>query len=437
MLSARHLPLILLPLVTFTGCGTVQELTQGGKVQHLAAASLEYAYTAMVSVNAGESLSALETRCKGKILVYKPENGFALVGYTRDTDAPVSVRPNLELNKASFLGGGQLAWAVGKVTAWSGGKITAWSGGKVTAWSGGQYMVIPENTGTWKQIRLEQGQQLAPRLGWGVKVAVIDTGIDLNHPAFAGSIDTDNMWDFVGGDALPQDEGLLGQGATGHGTNVAGIVLQIAPKVTILPLRVLGSDGSGDTSRVAAAIVYAVEHGAQVINLSLGSDKISMAVQGAINVAGANGVSVIASAGNTGDTNVTYPASLAFVKLTSAGLYSLSVGSVNATDQKSTFSTYGQQPKPLEIVAPGENVYAPAPNNRLAAWTGTSMSTPMISGALALALGERRLDQAFLENALMSYSANIYQNHLNDPYKDVLGKGRLDVENFLGHVVKP
>ena len=333
------------------------------------------------------------------------------------------------------MNGSVSSWAGGSVSSWAGGSVSSWAGGSVSSWAGGNYAPIPQNSIAWRQIRLEQAQRFATNLGNGVKVAVIDTGIDLKHPAFAGAILETEMWDFVGNDARPQEEGTLGIGAYGHGTNVAGIVLQIAPRAKILPLRVLGTDGSGDVTRVAAAINYAVSKGVQVINLSLGSDGESSAVKSAIKDATAKGVFVVSSSGNTGDQKVTFPASVAYEEK-SAGPYSLSVGSVDPRDLKSVFSTYGTEKKPLEIVAPGEKVYAPAPGNRMAAWSGTSMAAPMTSGALALALGQRlKVSKAELLEKMGVTATDIYNNSMNQAYKDMLGKGRLNIELFLTDAV--
>jgi subtilisin family serine protease len=396
--------------------------------------SLEYEYATDVQITPSDTPTALEAQYGGRVVVFQPEAGYAVLGFDGQNAKPMAAgkKLSLERNKGAFMGGGQLAWMGGSVTAWAGGSVTAWAGGSVTAWAGGVFTTVPANTAKWSQIRLEQGQRLASRLGAGVKVAVLDTGIDLNHRAFTNSISRTDMWDFVGNDAVPQEEGTFGVGAFGHGTNVAGIILQIAPRAQILPLRVLGPDGSGDVTRIAAAINYAVSKGAQVINMSLGSENKSSAVQSAIKAATDKGVWVISSSGNTGDQNVTFPASEAYVDKSTAGQYSLSVGSVNSLDLKSNFSTYGTEKKPLEIVAPGESVFAPAPGNMMAAWSGTSMAAPMASGAMALALGQTlKVNRAVLLDNLRTSAADIYNNGMNTLYKDLLGKGRLNVEQFL------
>ncbi|MDV6374014.1 S8 family serine peptidase [Deinococcus arenicola] len=335
-----------------------------------------------------------------------------------------------EPNRDVFSGGGSVTSTMnGKTSMWSGGKTSMWSGGKTSMWSGGQFSQIPENTALWQKIRLEEAQALAPGLGRGVTVAVIDTGLDLQHPAFAGSLSDPSTWyDFYAADTNPQEEGTLGTGGYGHGTNVAGIVLQVAPGAKIMPLRVLGPDGSGDVVMVAQAILWAADHGASVINLSLGSEESSRIVQDAIETVTAKKVMVVSSAGNSNLNKITYPA--ADARAEGSGAYNLSVGSVDLNDVKSSFSNYSSE---LEVMAPGEQVYAPAPDGRMAAWSGTSMAAPMVSGSLALALGQQ-LSPQNMTRQLTRRAADIYKVSGNKPYKDKLGeKGRLDLVEFLDH----
>lgn len=417
-----------LAISVLSACNTVAPPAAQGRAD-----SLEYDYAMNVDITASDTKASLESKYGGNVVILESAMGYAVMGFDGAQVEKQALAGNvrLERNKGAFLGGGQMAKMNGSMSSWAGGSMSSWAGGSMSSWAGGNYTFIPQNSLTWRQIRLEQGQRIATNLGNGVKVAIIDTGIDLKHPAFAGAILETEMWDFVGNDATPQEEGTLGFGAYGHGTNIAGIVLQIAPRAKILPLRVLGTDGSGDVTKVAAAINYAVGKGAQIINLSLGSDGESLTVQKAIDLAASKGVFVIASSGNTGNQKVTFPASVAFEDEKS-GLYSLSVGSVDRYDYKSSFSTYGTEKRPLEIVAPGESVYAPAPDNRMAAWSGTSMAAPMVSGALALALGQPlKVSKLDMEEKIRDAASDIYNNGMNQAYKDMLGEGRLNIEQFL------
>lgn len=404
-------------------------------------------YSLTVKIKDDDTVAGLETKYGGKVVIWRPEGKFAVLALTKATGDQLGQTPDatLETNKKVFSGGIELAtandsvsaWDNGSVSAWAGGSVSAWAGGSVSAWAGGSFVPVPKNTAKWQKLNLQQAQTLATNLGAGVKVAVIDTGLDLQHPAFEGGlVPASEMWDYVGNDAVPQEEGTLSAGsAYGHGTSVAGIILQIAPKVKILPLRVLGSDGSGDVLNVAAAINRALDEGAQIINLSLGSDTYSQAVTDAINAATAKGVFVISSSGNSGNTNVTFPANQAGFDLTTTGLYSLSVGSVDDSDQKSSFSTYGNT---LELSAPGEQVFGPVPENHLGAWSGTSMAAPMVSATLALALGEKlKVTLADLTKKLKNRSVNIYRQNQNLGFQNLLGDGRLDVYDFLSTVMMP
>lgn len=416
-----------------------------------------YDYLSVVPLQSGDTEASVQQRTGGTVLAWNDTNCAAglsgcqaLVGLNGQLSAQrvralstqlgraVTVEPNKDQYAT---GGSMVAWAGGSMVAWAGGSMVAWAGGSMVAWAGGTYQPIPQNNAVWNTLHLQQAQALAPNLGAGVTVAVIDTGIDLNHPAFQGALtDPSTWWDFYAGDPVPQDEGTLGTGSFGHGTNVAGIVLQIAPKAKIMPIRVLGPDGSGDLSSVASAINWAVAKGANVINISLGSLQDSQVLQTALRAAAAQNVLVVSSAGNTNSSKLTFPAGDA---LKIPGL--LSVGSVDPSDVKSSFSNFAQE---LEVVAPGENVYAPAPSGMLAAWTGTSQAAPMATGALALlegellnsplaapvlgAVGSRvSVPVAGLLDQLGSSGYNVYQNPLNKSYKDKLGQGRLDLSAYL------
>ncbi len=390
-------------------------------------------YALTVTLAPEDTLEAVQQRYGGLARVWEP-GVFAVIGVDGDTEGA-------EANSNAFLSGGERAqmngrsnaWAGGRSNAWAGGRSNAWAGGRSNAWAGGVFSWMPENTPLWQQVRLQEGQSLAGNLGYGVTVAVIDTGVDLAHPALQEAFaPAEAWWDFYGDDALPQEEGTLGEGGYGHGTNVAGIIRQVAPRATILPIRVLGPDGSGNLTDVVSAIHWAQRQGAQVINLSLGSDKEVKAIEKVIDAVAQKGVFVVASTGNTGDTAITYPARNA--PYAASAPQRLSVTSVNSGDLKSNFATYGAA---VELAAPGENVYSPAPEERMAAWSGTSMAAPMASGALALALGEAlAVPKATLAEALKKQSFNLYVGGSNETYKDQIGQGRLDIEMFLKNVVR-
>lgn len=397
----------------------------------------EFQYVTTVTTGADDTVQGLEREFGGRVAAFSPNSGYALIA-TNDvtslkSQAHTKRNVQMEANRDVFSGGGFLATrAAGRRTLWAGGENIS-LGGRRTLWAGGAYQIVPENTGLWQQISLERAHALAPKLGAGVTVAVIDTGLDLNHPAFAGTLAPQaDWWDFYDNDALPNEQGSYVEGATpayGHGTSVAGIVLQVAPGAKILPLRVLGPDGSGDVLSVMRAIDWAVVKGARVINLSLGSEERSRVVQEAIKRATSRGVLVVSSAGNENRSPITFPANDA-----ASDVRALGVGSVDASDRKSGFSNYGTT---LEMVAPGENVFGPGPGGQLVAWSGTSMAAPMAAGGLALALGQSLAVP--LSDVTMKMAENgfdPYNNNLNEAYKDQLGKRRLDVAKFLENVVQ-
>ena len=361
-------------------------------------------YILTIRIDASTNRTSLEARYNGQMLSFQPEAGFAVLHVN---NAPASNDPavqSLEPNQATempelalttnpvdltpentAIGEGWNAWS-GGWSAWSGG-WSAWSGGW-SAWSGGTATVPPlpsENRLRFMQIKLPQAQAITRNFGSGVKVAVIDTGLDTAHPMFTGRLAPSSEWkDFIDGDTNPQEVApASGTTGYGHGTGVAGLILQTAPKATILPIRALGPDGSGNVAGVVSAIDWAIQKGANVINLSLGTTANVTALQTVINAATSQGRYVIASAGNTGDSNITYPARWA--KSGSNSKYLISVGSVSQGLALSLFSCNGVE---LEQLAPGELMTSAYPGNQTARYTGTSFAAPLVSGAVALALGD-------------------------------------------------
>lgn len=271
-----------------------------------------------------------------------------------------------------------------------------------------------ENQGLWSLIRLTQGQNLAPNLGRGVKIAVIDTGIDTTHPAFTGKLAPSTEWkDFVDGDSNPQE--VSGGKGYGHGTSVAGTILQVAPNAVILPIRVLDFDGMGDLDKVVMAVDWAIQKGAKIIHMSLGTDVDYTAFNDIVRVANSKGIPVVASSGNNGSKGMEYPSR--FKSL------AIGVGSVASTGGQSVFSAYGPE---LDVMAPGEFVYSAYPAGQIAYSSGTSFAAPVVTGTFALALGQKAVTLQILEQSLTGSSVKSGNNL----------KGTVQVDGFLSQALK-
>jgi len=238
--------------------------------------------------------------------------------------------------------------------------------------------------------------------GNGVTVAVIDSGIDVDHPALSHHAESLLWKDFVNGRTKPYDD-------NGHGTHVAGIVAGsgplkgVAPKATLIVVKVIGADGSGTDGAVADGIDYAVTNGADVITLSLGGgtsfwfigDDTAQAVQDAIDA----GVFVVAAAGNDGRDDDGDVASPGYVP------GCITVGAVDQDGSIAEFSSrgnngWGAKPTPLqlrqdpdkkpEVVAPGVGILSAWPGDGYARANGTSQATPFVSGVITLVLEQRQ-----------------------------------------------
>ncbi|MEZ4651230.1 MAG: S8 family serine peptidase [Candidatus Eisenbacteria bacterium] len=267
------------------------------------------------------------------------------------------------------------------------------------------------------------GELHAHTLGAGTVVAVIDTGVDVKHPAISEHI-VAGGYDFIGNDQTPwetrnhtdDDEDGLVDEAAGHGTMVAGIVSLVAPEAGILPIRALDDDGNGTAFGVARAINYATAAGVDVINLSLGLPQFSMVIERAVQQAREAGVIVVAAAGNEGTDEPPYfPAS---------STATLSVASLDAADIKSDFSNYDET---VSLSAPGERILAPYIDGEWAVGSGTSFAAPFISGQAALVRSVLSgLGVASHEAAILSGTIRVDQLIDNLPYEGMLGAGRID-----------
>lgn len=260
--------------------------------------------------------------------------------------------------------------------------------------------------------------------GVGSIVAVIDTGVDLYHDFLSPNLM--DGWDFVDDDALPLDEryevdsnqnGLYDEG-WGHGTHVAGIIKTIAPNVTIMPLRAVDSDGGADLFHILQAMSYAIEKGANVINMSMSIGEPSPALLAMIDKARKADVLVVTSAGNRNESIMRYPAT---------EVETLAVTSVNEENIKSDFANYCRE---VDVSAPGEWIISCHPGNRYVVRSGTSMAAPIVAGQAAIIIElAPSASENFVRNRIINSSLSI--DSLNTPYRHQLGRGLVDVFNSI------
>ncbi len=258
-----------------------------------------------------------------------------------------------------------------------------------------------------------------------VTIAIVDSGVDLNHPEFAGRIDTVNDYDFANNDVVAMDD-------FGHGTHVAGIaaaatnngqgVAGVAGGCEILPVKVLDSKGSGTDSNVALGIKWAADRGAKVINLSLGGVGWSSVLADAATYAQARDCVIVAATGNQGSNSVFYPAALPGV---------IGVGSTAADDTLSSFSNRGPG---VDITAPGEDIWSTYPSPAYQRMNGTSMATPHVTGAAALVRTlHPELNRTQVENLLEQTALDLGAPGRDDSF----GWGRLRLAEALGSATPP
>jgi Subtilase family/Thrombospondin type 3 repeat len=244
--------------------------------------------------------------------------------------------------------------------------------------------------------------------GAGQTVAVVDTGVDADHPDLAGRVS--GGYDWVGGDTNPDDDDPgLGEG---HGTHIGGTIAAvrdngvgiagIAPNATIRPLRVLNGNGVGFGADVAAALNYAGDQNIRVVNASLGApDPLTLESDA---IAAHPGTLYVVAAGNGGANNdvwPTYPCNYALANV-------LCVGASDPQDRIASFSNYGHNS--VDVFAPGVNILSTVPAEFSATGyernEGTSMATPHVAATAALLL-ERRpsMTVAELKAAIMETAA--------------------------------
>lgn len=258
-----------------------------------------------------------------------------------------------------------------------------------------------------------------------LKIAVVDTGVDYNHPDLKenilvneleqngiegvdddgnGYVDDVFGYDFANGDSDPQD-------GNGHGTHCAGVIgaghngLGIAgvmSKVKILPIKFLTDFGSGSLEGAIKAIDYAIARGVHIMSNSWGGGGRSQALFEAIQRAQEAGIVFVAAAGNENNNNDTFATYPAGYKLDNV----ISVGAMDRNGKRASFSNYGK--KSVHVFAPGVDIFSTVPNGKYESMSGTSMATPMVSGVVGLLLSsEPNLSPSEVKNRLMRTAKKI------------------------------
>ncbi|MDZ8081864.1 MAG: CARDB domain-containing protein [Nostoc sp. DcaGUA01] len=241
--------------------------------------------------------------------------------------------------------------------------------------------------------------------GKGIVVAVLDTGVDRNHSDLSNNI-WKNTKEIAGNGKDDDGNGYIDDvygwnfdsnnnntlDGNSHGTHVAGTiagvkngvgVTGIAYDAKIMPVKVLGDSGSGEDSGVAKGIRYAVDNGANVINLSLGGDEPNSEIASAVQYAASKGVIVVMAAGNSSGSEPIYPARY-------AKNWGLAVGAIDKYQEMAYFSNAAGATTLPYVTAPGVDIYSTLPGNSYGFKDGTSMATPHVAGVIALMLSAKK-----------------------------------------------
>ena len=270
-----------------------------------------------------------------------------------------------------------------KAVLWAVPNDTPVRGSRFHAWPAGRPLRAGQDLSTI--LPLEEIHQLAT--GAGVRIAVLDTGFDEDHPLLANRLsggadllsnktNTGELRDRIDNDG----DGEVDE-AFGHGTYVAGIIAQVAPDSLIVPFRVLDADGSGELHNVVDAIDRAIDAQVDVINMSFGTPFKSKPLEEAIKHAQKRGIVVVAASGNTGVDDHEFPA--AFSQVLGVGAYDQNAGGL------APFGTYG---KWVDVAAPGVKIRSSRPGGAYGAWSGSSMAAPIVAAQAALLI-ERGLSK--------------------------------------------
>lgn len=264
----------------------------------------------------------------------------------------------------------------------------------------------------WHHDTIESREAWDVASGNGVVVAVIDTGVMCTHADLQGRCVAG--YDFVFNDNDPRDD-------HGHGTHVSGIAAATTDNAVgvagsgwgakIMPVKALDSTGNGGHSSIASGITWAVDHGADVINMSLGGFFTSGTLRTAVAYAIDRGVVVVAAAGNEATSNPTYPASYPGV---------IGVSATTPSDQRASFSNFGIF---VDVAAPGTGILSTTADGGYQAWSGTSMAAPVVAGLAALLVGQNPSRTPAQVEAIIEQTADDIGTPGRD---DLFGYGRIN-----------
>jgi hypothetical protein len=287
------------------------------------------------------------------------------------------------------------------------------------------YAAIVSNVAPSKRVILQPAFRkiglypaIARATGRGVVIADLDTGGDTCHPMLKGIV----TYTFVdGADANAPENCPTSATQTvpgyGHGTRVASLMRVMAPEARLWAVRVFDNSGSAQTSTIYEAIIFAADHGVNVINMSFGTATPSAMLDDAINYARSLGVTLVAAAGNSNVEPMLYPAQSTGVK----GIVAVTNG-----DIKTSFSSYGSA---AFISAPGYGLWTAHPNSQIAYVAGTSYASPLAAAEAALIIDSYQRTyngsptSSFVTSAMSVGTQNV--DSLNSQYTGKLGQGRI------------
>jgi subtilisin family serine protease len=243
-------------------------------------------------------------------------------------------------------------------------------------------------TDLWNLDKIDAPKAWEVTRGNGIRVGVIDTGIDYTHPELSGRYA--GGYDNVDEDNDPMD-------GHGHGTHVTGIIASslnnfgvagVSPEVSIYAYKAIADSGVGYTSDLIESLDSAIKDNIQTVNISIGTDQPSVALESKLNQAVNQGMVIVAAAGNTGGGAVMYPAAYDSV---------ISVAATDVNDQFASFSSLG-----AEISAPGVNILSTALGGGYTTLSGTSMAAPHVTAtsALLIANGNTTVRQTLYDSTI-------------------------------------